>query len=122
MTRTTPCWTRCTAVLEVVPGAMTPPGGEDARGALSRTALAPLRIATVLVGAFAATALTLGVLGLYGALADAARQRRREIAMRIVLGAPGWRVIRQVMGEGGRLAGAGAVAGMESARSSRHDC
>jgi predicted permease len=79
---------------------------------LSRTALAPLRIATSLVGASAATALTLGVLGLYGAMADAARQRRREIALRMALGAQRWRVIRQVLAEGARLAVAGGVAGM----------
>ena len=79
---------------------------------LSRTALASERIATMLVGASAATALTLGVLGMYGAMADAARQRRREIALRIALGAQGWRVIRQVLAEGLRLAGAGTVAGM----------
>lgn len=79
---------------------------------LSRTALAPERIATMLVGACAATALTLGVLGLYGAMSDAARQRRREIAVRIALGARGWHVIRQVLAEGVRLAGAGTVAGM----------
>jgi putative ABC transport system permease protein len=79
---------------------------------LNRTALAPARIATMLVGASAATALTLGVLGLYGAMTDTARQRHREIAVRIALGAQGWRVIRQVLAEGLRLAGAGTVAGM----------
>ena len=47
-----------------------------------------------------------------GAMTEAARQRRREIAVRIALGAQGWRVIRQVLAEGIRLAGAGAVAGM----------
>ena len=79
---------------------------------LARTALAPERIATVLVGASAATSLTLGVLGLYGAMADAARQRRREIAMRLALGAQGRRIVGHVLGEGLRLAGAGTVAGM----------
>ena len=79
---------------------------------LSRTALAPVRIAAMLVGAAAVIALTLGGLGLYGAMTEAARQRRREIAVRIALGAQGWRVIRQVLAEGIRLAGAGAVAGM----------
>ena len=79
---------------------------------LSRTALAPERIALVLVGASAATALTLGVLGLYGAMTDAARHRRRELAVRIALGAQGWRVIRQVLAEGARLAGVGTVTGM----------
>jgi hypothetical protein len=79
---------------------------------LGRTALAPLRIATVLVTASAALALTLGVLGLYGALTDAARQRRRELAVRIALGAQAWRVIGFVVGHAGRLAAAALVAGM----------
>ncbi len=99
--------------LDGVPG--RPPGSPavttlDAH--LGRTALAPERIAATLVGASAAMALTLGVLGLYGAMTESARQRRREIAMRIALGAQGWRVIRQVLAEGLRLAGAGALAGM----------
>ena len=79
---------------------------------LSRTALASERIATVLVGASATSALVLGGLGLYGAMAEATRQRRREIAMRIALGAQGRRVIGLVLADGLRFAGAGAVAGM----------
>jgi hypothetical protein len=92
------------------------PGGRGVRlttldAHLSRTALAPERIASVLVGASAATALTLGILGLYAAMAEAVRQRRREIALRIALGAPGWRVIRQVVVEGLQLAAVGIAAG-----------
>jgi ABC-type antimicrobial peptide transport system permease subunit len=98
--------------LDLVSGAALPPDVRTLDTYLTQTALAPLRIATVLVGVFAAIALALGIVGLYGALSDAARQRRREIAVRILLGAQGWRVIRQVVGEGGRLAGAGTVAGM----------
>lgn len=60
---------------------------------LSKTSLAPSRIATTLVGASAATALALGVLGLYGAMTDSVRRRRREIAVRIALGAPALDVI-----------------------------
>jgi hypothetical protein len=78
---------------------------------LSRTALAAERIATQLVGVSAATALTLGVLGIYGALAEFARHRRREIALRMALGAQRWRVMLQVVREGVRLAAIGAVAG-----------
>jgi putative ABC transport system permease protein len=74
--------------------------------------LAADRIATILVGAAAATAITLGVLGLYGAMSDATRRRRREIAVRLALGAQGWRVVRQILTEGVRLAGAGAAAGI----------
>ena len=79
---------------------------------LSNTAYAPHRIATVLVGAFTAIALVMGGLGLYGVMADSARRRRREFAVRLALGAQGWRVVRQLMIEGMRLAGLGAVTGM----------
>jgi putative ABC transport system permease protein len=79
---------------------------------LGRTALAGERIATVLVGACAATALSLGILGLAGAMGDSVRQRRQEIALRIALGAQGWRLTRQLLAEGARLAGAGAIAGL----------
>jgi putative ABC transport system permease protein len=98
--------------LDGVPGGRDSPVVTTLDAHLARTALAPERIAATLVGASAATALTLGVLGLYGAMSDTARQRRREIATRIALGAQSWRVIRQVTSEGLRLAGAGAVAGI----------
>jgi ABC-type antimicrobial peptide transport system permease subunit len=79
---------------------------------LSQTALAPLHIATTLVGACAATALFLSVLGLYGILSDVARLRRRDLAIRIALGARRRDVLRQVLQEGGQLAGIGALAGV----------
>lgn len=66
----------------------------------------------MLLGVSAAIAILLSVLGLLGALSDAARQRRRELAVRVALGAQRWRVISQVLGEGFRLAAAGTVAGM----------
>jgi putative ABC transport system permease protein len=79
---------------------------------LSNTALAPLRIVTSIAGVSTITALILGIAGLCGTLNDAARQRGRELAVRIALGAQRRHVIRQVLREGGRLAGAGALAGM----------
>ena len=79
---------------------------------LNQTSFAPLRIATLLLGVSATMALLLSVLGLFGALSDDARQRRRELAIRIALGAPRWRVIGQVLGEGLRLACVGMLAGM----------
>ena len=79
---------------------------------LSATALAAERIAATLVGTFAALAIALGCLGLYGLMADAARRRQREFAMRLALGAQGWRVVRLVMAQGLRLVGIGAPAGM----------
>jgi predicted permease len=79
---------------------------------LSVTALAPERIAATLVGASAAMALALGVLGMYSAMADSTRQRRREIALRIALGARSWGLIRQVLAEGFAFAIAGSLAGV----------
>src|SRR5206468_4152176 len=83
---------------------------------LTRIALAPERIAMMLVGASAATALVLGILGLYGAMADAARQRRREFGVRIALGSQAWRLIREVLAEGARLVTAGTIVGLIASR------
>jgi len=79
---------------------------------LGRTAFAPERIATVLVGAAATLALVLGMLGLYGVMSDATRRRRREFALRIALGANGGQVVGQVIGEGLRLVAAGTATGV----------
>src|SRR5262249_9049944 len=87
---------------------------------LARTALATERIATLLVGACAAAALALGILGLAGALADSVRQRRHEIAFRIAVGAPGWRLTCQLPAEGLGLAAAGAIAGTLGALIVKH--
>jgi ABC-type antimicrobial peptide transport system permease subunit len=98
--------------LDGVPGGRRPPDVRTLEQHLRRIALAPERIATVLVGASAGMALALGVLGLYGAMSDATRQRRREFGVRLALGAKGWRLIRDVLAEGIRLAGAGTAAGL----------
>src|SRR5262245_16644909 len=82
----------------------------DAR--LARTALVTERIAMALVGVFTTTALVLGVLGLYGAMTDAARRRRRDMALCLALGAQGWRLTRQLVAEGLRLAAAGVAVGI----------
>lgn len=99
--------------VEAVPGrGPSSPTVKTLATQLSQTALAPLHIATAIVGACAATALLLGVLGLYGTLNDAARARRRDLAIRIALGAGRRHVVGEVLRAGGRLAGAGALAGL----------
>jgi len=79
---------------------------------MSHTALAPERITMVLVGASAAIALALGMLGLYGVMSDAARRRQREFAVRIALGAQVGHVMKQVMHEGARVVVFGAAIGL----------
>jgi ABC-type antimicrobial peptide transport system permease subunit len=55
--------------------------------------------------------LLLNVVGLVGSLTETVRQRHRELALRVALGAQRWRVIGTVLGEAGRLAFAGTVLG-----------
>jgi len=98
--------------LDAIPGGRAPVVVATLEEHLSRVALASERIAMVLVGASATMAVLLGGLGLYGAMVDAARQRRREFGVRIALGSQSWRLVGQVLGEGARLAAAGTVAGL----------
>ena len=70
------------------------------------------RSATWLVGGFAAVALLLGVVGLYGVIAYSVSQRTREIGVRIALGAQRGTVYRLILKEAGVLALLGIVIGI----------
>jgi predicted permease len=98
--------------LDSVPGGAAGASVTTLEAHLGRTALATERMATMLVGVLAAIALALGLLGLSGAMTDAARERRRELAVRIAFGAQRRDVIGEALGQGMRLAIAGIVPGM----------
>jgi putative ABC transport system permease protein len=73
--------------------------------------LATRKLATTLVSLFSGTALCLSAIGLYGALAYSVSQRRREIGVRIALGAETFKIVQLVTGQGFKLIGIGLVAG-----------
>ncbi len=70
------------------------------------------RSAAWLVSGFAAMALLLGVVGLYGVIAYSVSQRTREIGVRIALGAERGAVCRLILKEAGWLTAVGIFAGM----------
>lgn len=74
--------------------------------------LARPRFNAFLLSVFGITALLLSSVGLYAVMAAYVRQRDREIALRLALGASGTAVRRLVLAEAIRLAGLGAVFGV----------
>jgi ABC-type antimicrobial peptide transport system permease subunit len=78
-------------------------------------AVARPRLLTTLLSLFGALGLLLGGIGLYGVLAYFVLHRRREIGVRVALGADAGRVQRMVVARGLSLAGAGILAGLAGA-------
>ncbi|HLY43570.1 MAG TPA: ABC transporter permease [Terracidiphilus sp.] len=74
--------------------------------------LADRRFVLLLVGLFAAAALVLASVGLYGVVAFFVTRRTQEIGIRMAIGAQRGDVLRMVLVEGSRLAGLGIAIGV----------
>ena len=83
--------------------------------ALADGSVAEPRFTAVLVGTFGVMAFRLAALGVYGLLAYTVSQRRREIGLRLALGAQPRDVTRLVVGDGLAVTLAGVAAGLAAA-------
>ena len=74
--------------------------------------LQPRRLLTEAIGVFAAAALLLAAFGVYGVVGYRVAQRMKEIAIRVALGAPRWRVTSTVLSDTVIYVGLGMAAGL----------
>jgi ABC-type antimicrobial peptide transport system permease subunit len=77
--------------------------------------LAPRRFSVALLLGFATVAVALASFGVYGVVAYGVARRRREIGLRLALGASPVGVLRLVLGQTLRLAGFGIALGLAGA-------
>jgi putative ABC transport system permease protein len=77
--------------------------------------IAEPRFRSLLIGAFAAVAVTLAIVGLYGLISFGVTQRTREMGVRVALGARPGDIIGLVLRDGVRLAVLGVAIGVAGA-------
>jgi putative ABC transport system permease protein len=84
------------------------------RSIVTKSASEP-RSTVALFAVFAALALTLAAIGIYGVISYSVTQRRPEIGMRMALGAQWQDIVRLIVGHGARLALIGIAIGIAAA-------
>jgi predicted permease len=76
------------------------------------TAVGPARQMMTLLSLLSALAMILGAIGIYGVISHFAARRKRDWAIRVALGLPTSRVIRQIVGQGAALVAVGIAIGV----------
>lgn len=87
----------------------------DPLGRVVADAVARPRFYTTLLALFAAVALALAVVGIFGVMSYLVAQRSREISVRLALGADRSRVVAMIVGSAMKVAAAGLIAGVGGA-------
>jgi predicted permease len=101
------------AIAAVAPGIAVPP--LRSMGERVAASLAPRRFSLLLIVLFAAAALLLACLGIYGVVSYSVVQRQHEVGMRLALGAPRGAVVRLMVRQGIWPALLGLAAGLVAA-------
>jgi predicted permease len=89
----------------------TPMSGVQSAEEMLGGVLLPMRAAAAALGAFAALAIMLAITGIHGLVSYAVARRRREIAIRVAVGAPGTSILGLIMARVATLVAAGAFVG-----------
>jgi ABC-type antimicrobial peptide transport system permease subunit len=89
--------------------------GSETMEEIVADSLAARRFSMYLLGGFAALALVLASIGIYGVISYLVGERTREIGIRVALGAQRGDVLQMVLGEGFKMAGIGVIVGLAAA-------
>ncbi len=88
---------------------------EQAMDGVISDRLARRRFTMMVLGIFAALALSMACVGIYGVISHQVGERTHEIAIRLALGAERWDVLRMVLRDGAKMALAGVAIGLGAA-------